>query len=168
MVLGSDRARSTAAAGAGPPCTDVSQRLTRPALSGRDYWHYYDRIRVPVMKTTIEISDPVLSEARRLAAREGVPLRALVELGLRRVIAEKTRRRLPPAQGEQGRWSQGGPPRRLLGAPARDGLRRARWLTAMDTLCRQHGVRELWSADRDFGRFPGLHVGNPLVSASVR
>jgi hypothetical protein len=41
------------------------------------------------MKTTIEISDPVLSEARRLAAREGVPLRALVELGLRRVIAEK-------------------------------------------------------------------------------
>jgi hypothetical protein len=23
-------------------------------------------------------------------------------------------------------------------------------------LCRQHGVRELWSADRDFGRFPGL------------
>ena len=41
------------------------------------------------MKTTIEISDPVLSEARRLAAREGVPLRALVELGPRRVIAEK-------------------------------------------------------------------------------
>lgn len=31
----------------------------------------------------------MLSEARRLAAREGVPLRALVELGLRRVIAEK-------------------------------------------------------------------------------
>lgn len=30
-------------------------------------------------------------------------------------------------------------------------------------LCRQHGVRELWSADRDFGRFPGLEVVNPLV-----
>jgi len=30
-------------------------------------------------------------------------------------------------------------------------------------LCRQHGVRELWSADRDFGRFPGLDVVNPLV-----
>ena len=30
-------------------------------------------------------------------------------------------------------------------------------------LCRQHGVRELWSADRDFGRFPGLTVINPLV-----
>jgi uncharacterized protein len=30
-------------------------------------------------------------------------------------------------------------------------------------LCRQHGVRELWSADRDFGRFPDLQVVNPLV-----
>jgi hypothetical protein len=30
-------------------------------------------------------------------------------------------------------------------------------------LCRQHGVRELWTADRDFGRFPGLAVRNPLV-----
>ena len=31
-------------------------------------------------------------------------------------------------------------------------------------LCRQHGVRELWSADRDFGRFAGLAVTNPLVA----
>ena len=30
-------------------------------------------------------------------------------------------------------------------------------------LCLQHGVRELWSADRDFGRFPALKVLNPLV-----
>ena len=30
-------------------------------------------------------------------------------------------------------------------------------------LCRQHGVSELWTADRDFGRFPGLTVRNPLV-----
>jgi uncharacterized protein len=30
-------------------------------------------------------------------------------------------------------------------------------------LCRHHGVSELWSADRDFGRFPGLKVRNPLV-----
>jgi toxin-antitoxin system PIN domain toxin len=32
-------------------------------------------------------------------------------------------------------------------------------------LCRQHGVRELWSADRDFSRFAGLAVVNPLVGA---
>ncbi len=30
-------------------------------------------------------------------------------------------------------------------------------------LCHQHGVTELWMADRDFGRFPGLQVRNPLV-----
>jgi toxin-antitoxin system PIN domain toxin len=31
------------------------------------------------------------------------------------------------------------------------------------TLCLLHGVSELWSADRDFGRFPELRVRNPLV-----
>jgi toxin-antitoxin system PIN domain toxin len=30
-------------------------------------------------------------------------------------------------------------------------------------LCLQHGVKELWSADRDFSRFPSLAVVNPLV-----
>ncbi|MCS6951478.1 MAG: PIN domain-containing protein [Bryobacterales bacterium] len=30
-------------------------------------------------------------------------------------------------------------------------------------LCRQHGVRTLWSADRDFTRFAGLRVVNPLI-----
>lgn len=30
-------------------------------------------------------------------------------------------------------------------------------------LCSQHGVRELWSADRDFGRFADLRTVNPLV-----
>ena len=26
----------------------------------------------------------------------------------------------------------------------------------------EHGVRELWTADRDFARFPGLRIRNPL------
>ena len=30
-------------------------------------------------------------------------------------------------------------------------------------LCTEHGIEELWTADRDFGRFPGLKVRNPLV-----
>jgi len=38
------------------------------------------------------------------------------------------------------------------------GLRRAG-----GALCRLHGVRELWTVDRDFSRFPGLKVKNPLV-----
>lgn len=30
-------------------------------------------------------------------------------------------------------------------------------------LCVQHGVRELWSADRDFSRFRAVGTRNPLV-----
>ena len=30
-------------------------------------------------------------------------------------------------------------------------------------LCLANGVSELWTADRDFGRFPALKVRNPLV-----
>ncbi|MBI4518801.1 MAG: type II toxin-antitoxin system VapB family antitoxin [Deltaproteobacteria bacterium] len=38
------------------------------------------------MKTTIEISDPLLREARALAARQGQTLRQVVEAGLRQVV----------------------------------------------------------------------------------
>jgi hypothetical protein len=30
-------------------------------------------------------------------------------------------------------------------------------------ICRSHGVRELWTADRDFGRFGNLATRNPLI-----
>ena len=30
-------------------------------------------------------------------------------------------------------------------------------------LCLVHGIRELWTADRDFSRFSTLHVRNPLI-----
>jgi toxin-antitoxin system PIN domain toxin len=30
-------------------------------------------------------------------------------------------------------------------------------------ICREHGVQELWSADRDFTRMPGIVVRNPLT-----
>jgi hypothetical protein len=32
-------------------------------------------------------------------------------------------------------------------------------------LCLHHGVRELWTADRDFSSFPQLKIRNPLVKA---
>ena len=31
-------------------------------------------------------------------------------------------------------------------------------------LCRLHGIRELWTADRDFSRFPTLNLRNPLLA----
>jgi hypothetical protein len=40
------------------------------------------------MKTTIDISDALLREAKKLAAREGVTLKTLVERGLYRVVTE--------------------------------------------------------------------------------
>jgi toxin-antitoxin system PIN domain toxin len=32
-------------------------------------------------------------------------------------------------------------------------------------LCLLHGARELWTADRDFGRFAGLSTRNPLIES---
>jgi hypothetical protein len=52
------------------------------------------------MKTTIEISDALLREARKVAAQEGITLRALVERGLHRVIAETKQR--PPFRMRDG------------------------------------------------------------------
>lgn len=46
------------------------------------------------MKTTIEIPDSLLDEAKRLAAKEGTTIRAYVEQGLRRIVAERKSRGL--------------------------------------------------------------------------
>ena len=44
------------------------------------------------MKTTIQISDSLFEEARKIAHRERTTLKALVEQGLRRIISERKRR----------------------------------------------------------------------------
>jgi hypothetical protein len=41
------------------------------------------------MKTTVDISDNLLEEAKRLAAREGTTVKALIEQGLRQSITAK-------------------------------------------------------------------------------
>jgi hypothetical protein len=43
------------------------------------------------MKTTIEIPDSILKEARKLASREGTTVKALVVESLQKVIAERKR-----------------------------------------------------------------------------
>ncbi len=41
------------------------------------------------MKTTVEISTALLGQAKRLAAKERTTVKALIEEGLRRVVAER-------------------------------------------------------------------------------
>lgn len=48
---------------------------------------------VRCMKTTVEISDALLAAARREAARARTTVRALIELGLRRVLDERKKSR---------------------------------------------------------------------------
>jgi Arc/MetJ family transcription regulator len=44
------------------------------------------------MKTTIEIADSLLEEAKRIAGSERITLRTLVEEGLRKAVEERRRR----------------------------------------------------------------------------
>lgn len=43
------------------------------------------------MKTTVDIPDPLLDEAKQVASRERTTVRALIEEGLRRVLGERKR-----------------------------------------------------------------------------
>lgn len=43
------------------------------------------------MKTTVEISDALLDEAKKVAAREGTTVRTLIEQGLRHAISQRKR-----------------------------------------------------------------------------
>ena len=45
------------------------------------------------MKTTVEIADALLNEAKKLAARENTTVRTLIEQGLRQVISQRKERR---------------------------------------------------------------------------
>lgn len=127
------------------------------------------------MKTTIEIPDSLLEEARKLASQEGTTVRALVETGLRQVLSERKKR---------GRFKLGRHLSRALdsnpASPTLPGseLERCPTSTTLEqgklsglqvhdarvaALCLHHGVSELWTVDRHFGRFPNLTVRNPLV-----
>jgi hypothetical protein len=43
------------------------------------------------MKITVEISDALLRDAKRIAAREGITVRSLIEQGLRRAVMKRRR-----------------------------------------------------------------------------
>jgi hypothetical protein len=54
----------------------------------RRLWYICSAPQDASMKTTFEISDSLLGEARELTSREGISLGSLIEEGLRRMIAE--------------------------------------------------------------------------------
>jgi toxin-antitoxin system PIN domain toxin len=60
---------------------------------------------------------------------------------------------------------EGGSHLDLLGELAREGQVRGAAVhdARIAAICVEHGVRELWTADRDFSRFPSLKTRNPLV-----
>jgi putative antitoxin of VapBC-like toxin-antitoxin system len=57
------------------------------------------------MKTTVEISDALLTAARKLAAKNGTTVRALIEEGLRRVVQARGAK---PFKLRDGSWGSGG------------------------------------------------------------
>jgi predicted nucleic acid-binding protein len=162
------------------------------------------------MKTTIDVADPVLAEAKATAAREGITLRELVESALRHELAtHATRKPLKlrdasfmgnrPHAGVPGQEHAGDHrldlrgPGRLIALEQLDVWRESPVIEmlaereAFGTLftievrdarvtrprihdariaaiCFEHGVRALWTADRDFSRFPALRTRNPLIA----
>jgi hypothetical protein len=81
------------------------------------------------MKTTIELPDELIQQARLIARHEGVSLRALVEEGLQRSLEARrqaVRRRLDfPSYGGSGLTDE------FQGAP---------WRQIRDEIYREHGA----------------------------
>jgi len=81
------------------------------------------------MKTTIEIAGPVLEEAKRLARKEGVTLRVLVEEGLRTVVAAR-------GAGTAFRLTDAG----FAGTGVQPGMQEGRWFDVRDLIYEGRGA----------------------------
>ena len=80
------------------------------------------------VKTTIEIADGLLDDARRVARAEGVTLRALVERGLRREVADAE---CPPAPHKMV-------DRSVDGTGLSEEFRNAKWGQLRDEIYQEH------------------------------
>lgn len=91
--------------------------------------HYIYCDVVTHMKTTIDISTPLLEAAKKAAAREGTTVKALVERGLRQVLSgepQKTRYRLRKAS--------------FKGRGLQEGVRNASWERLRELACEDRGA----------------------------
>lgn len=83
------------------------------------------------MKTTVEIADALLAEARQEAEREGTTLRALLEDGLRRVLADRAK-----ARGKPFRLRDAS----VNGKGLQPGIREGDWDSIRERLYEGHGA----------------------------
>ena len=81
------------------------------------------------MKTTIEIADPILEQAKRVASRETSTLRSLVEEGLRLALA---RRQIAPSPFRMK-------PLRTQGGGLRPEFEGAGWEKILDAISPESG-----------------------------
>ena len=81
------------------------------------------------MKTTIELPDELIQQARRVAQKEGATLRALVEEGLQRTL--DARRQAVRRQLDFPTYGGGGLTDEFQGAP---------WGRFRDEIYREHGA----------------------------
>jgi hypothetical protein len=81
------------------------------------------------MKTTIELPDTLIEQARRVAQREGATLRALIEEGLQRSL--EARRQAARRQLDFPSYGGGGLTDEFQGAP---------WSRIRDEIYREHGA----------------------------
>lgn len=81
------------------------------------------------MKTTVEIADPLLRDARKLAVSQGVTLRELIERGLHLVLADAR----PTAPFKLRRAS-------FRGKGLQPGFREAAWEQLRDAAYADHGA----------------------------
>lgn len=141
-------------------------------------------------KTTIDIADALFEHGKQVASREGITFRAPVEEGLSIALERREPRSafvrrdavvdgaglvngqvwaLDPIDAWRAsptltRLSEGSDHIHRLTRPLQDAevvgpmVHDAR----IAAICPSHGVRLLWTADRDFDRFPALATLNPF------
>ena len=101
------------------------------------------------MKTTIEIPDALLKEAKEVAAARGTTLKELVATGLHAVVHDAR----SPARVSYRRHT-------VAGNGLQPGVSAGNWETIRSLA--YEGVDPLYTVDRDFSRFPALKTHNPL------